>query len=376
MAPNRQNAVRAWVLAHAARLASIQSPTWTSPECQGWLEESLNLARELGDEVCIATALEELGYIEYIGTRNLDKARDLLEQSLAVSRQINYDLGVGFALDWLARIAMEQSGFSAALSLLEESVSILGRAGELRRWGLVLFSTGSVYESQGNWNAARNYYEQALSVAHEAHSSIHISLYLGRLGSLATGMGDFDRAIPLLDQARILVQGTPNDKFLPDILINLGEVARFRGNFDQAIVFFHESLSLPQGDDQKAVGCCYMAHTESLRGEILKARQYFVTGLQTIPTEYEWVAPSVIPFVAYFMVDQKMDKKAISLLGWVDGWNKAKGYYQLPVYQAEFDRYLTQAREGLSESEFNAAWAEGQSMSQEQVLALAMEVLQ
>ncbi len=32
--------------------------------------------------------------------------------------------------------------------------------------------------------------------------------------------------------------------------------------------------------------------------------------------------------------------------------------------------------EGISESEFNAAWAEGQSMSQEQVLALAMEVLQ
>ena len=27
-------------------------------------------------------------------------------------------------------------------------------------------------------------------------------------------------------------------------------------------------------------------------------------------------------------------------------------------------------------SEFNAAWAKGQSMSQEQVLALAMEVLQ
>jgi hypothetical protein len=47
-----------------------------------------------------------------------------------------------------------------------------------------------------------------------------------------------------------------------------------------------------------------------------------------------------------------------------------------PVYQAEFDRYLNQARAELSESEFNAAWAEGQSMSQEQILAFAEEVLQ
>ena len=34
------------------------------------------------------------------------------------------------------------------------------------------------------------------------------------------------------------------------------------------------------------------------------------------------------------------------------------------------------ACEGHSESEFNAAWMEGQSMSQEQVLALAMEAVQ
>jgi hypothetical protein len=89
-----------------------------------------------------------------------------------------------------------------------------------------------------------------------------------------------------------------------------------------------------------------------------------------------WVAPAVIPYVAYFVVDQKMGRKAVFLFGWVDGWNKAKEYCQFPVYQAEFNRYLAQARVGLSESEFNAAWAEGQSMSQEQVLALANEVLQ
>lgn len=67
---------------------------------------------------------------------------------------------------------------------------------------------------------------------------------------------------------------------------------------------------------------------------------------------------------------------AVSFLGWVENWYKTKGQNQQPIYQAEFDRYVDQARERLTESEFNAAWVEGQSMSQEQVLALAMEVLQ
>jgi non-specific serine/threonine protein kinase len=377
MIPVKQNANHAWALYHAEGLASRISPNWFSPEGKGWLEESLNLARGLGEEVCIARALERLGYNEHcIGISHLDKARELLEQSLAVSRRINDDLAIGYALDWLGRIAMDQPDFSAARHYFEESLSILSKVGELRRWGLVFSRIGNMYETQGNWNAARNYYEQALSVANEAHSRLHISLNLARLGTLASGIGDFDQAISLLDHARILVQGTPDEKFLPDILIDLGEVARFQGNFDQAIIFFHELLLLPQRDDQKAIAYCYLAHTECLRGEILTARQCFVAGLQIIKTEQDWVAPTVIPYVAYFVVDQKMSKKAVSLLGWVDAWNKTKGIIQPPVYQEEFDRYLSQARERLSESEFNAAWAEGQSMSQEQVLALAEEVVQ
>jgi len=377
MIPIKQNTNHAWALYHAEGLASRISPNWSSAEGKGWLEESLNLAHGLEEQICTARLLERLGFFEFnIGIIPFDKARELLEQSLILSRSINDALGIGFTLDWLGRIAEEQSDFSAARHYFEESLSILSRIGELRRWGLVLNRTGKMYETQGKWNAARNYYEQALSVAQEAQSRLHISLCLNSLGYLALGTGDFDQAISLLEQARKLVQGTPDDKFLPLVLLDLGEVARFQGNFEQAIVFFHERLSLPHGDDLEAVRYCYLAYTESLRDETLKARQYFVAGLQIIKTEQDWVVPWVIPYVAYFMVDQKIGKKAVSLLGWVDGWIKAKEYCQSPVYQAEFDRYLNQAREGLSESEFNAAWAEGQSMGQEQVLALALEVLQ
>jgi len=375
LTPNIKNTNRAWALVHAVILASIQSPTWTSPEDRGWLEESLKIAQELGDEVCIATVFERLGFIEYIEVRDLDKATNLLTQSLEISRKINYELGVGYALDWLGRIAVGQS-LSTASSLSEESLSILSRVGELRRWGLVLMQTGSIHEAYGNWNAAQNYYEQALSVAQEAQSRLHISLNLECLGYLAMGIGDFNRAISLLNQAREFVQGTSDDRNLPMTLAHLGEAARFQGNLNQAIIYYQESLSLPQGIGDKATGYFGLAYTESLRGETLKARQYFITGLQSIQTEHDWIAPSVIPFVAYFMVDHKMGRKAVTLLGWVDGWIKAKEFCQLPVYQAEFGRYLNQAREGLSESEFTAAWAEGQSMSQGQVLALALEVLQ
>lgn len=366
----------AWVLYHATVLQSTLSPNWDAPESEKWLEEGLILAREFNDRLCIARILEEYGFREVNVTKNYVKAHDYLDQSMMESRLLGDNLGIGWVLDWRGRIAYYQLDFSTARLFLEESLSILSRIGELRRWGLVLTHIGYICSSQGEWNAALNYSEQALSVAQEAQSNMHIALNLGELGFLHVGMGNFKEAIIYLNQARELVQGTPDDKFLAGTLMVLGEVARFQGNFDQAITLYHESMAIFQSNERYAIAYSNLAYIEHLQGEIKRAREDFKTCLQFAQTEDDWTTASVLPCIGNFLADHNISKVAVSLLGWVDGWYKTKKVMQPPIYQTEFDGYLERARKGLSESEFNAAWAEGQSMSQEQVLARAMEVLQ
>jgi tetratricopeptide (TPR) repeat protein len=192
------------------------------------------------------------------------------------------------------------------------------------------------------------------------------------------GIGDLDKALFFLNQARQLVQDTPDDDLLSGILFDLGEVYRFQGNFEQSAALYDKALVLPRWEEEKSTGYGYFANLERLRFQIEEAKQHFIYALQFIKTDSDWnfFAPFVILFIAYFAVDQQMTIQATSLFGWIESQNKIKGRVQQPIYKAEFDRYLDQAREGLSESEFSAAWAEGQSMSQEQILALAMEVLQ
>jgi hypothetical protein len=175
-----------------------------------------------------------------------------------------------------------------------------------------------------------------------------------------------------------LVQNTPDDLFLGAILKGLGEIARFQGNFDQATAHYGEALANPQWDEEKAMSYCLLADVERLRDQIEEARQHLLAGLQCIKSEADWSisAPYIIPYFSYFAVDQRKARQAASLFGWIEYWNKTKGFAQRPVYQAEIDHYHAQARKQLSDSEFNSAWAEGQSMNQVQVLALAMEVLQ
>ncbi len=364
---------RAWGLYHASILASV--PNYhDSPENRKWREECLFLAKELGEQVCFARILEQHGVHELF-LENYSAASELLKQSLTEARQINDELTMGFASDALGRIASNLSDFDTARSLLEESAAFLNHVGDLRRWGIVLSVLGRLHRAYGEWGAAKRSYEDALSVAHEARSRYHITYNLHLLGNLALGIGNFDEALSLLNQARQLVQGTPDDQWLAFILVDLGEIARFQGNFDQAAALLTESVALQQWEEDK--NFFYLGNVKRLLGELEEAKWHLFADLKTINSGSNlWTFEYVIPFVAYFAVDLLMARQALSLLGWFDGWNKTKGKIKPPIYQAEFDDYLAQAREQLSESESNAAWAKGQSMSQEQILALAKEVLQ
>jgi len=121
-----------------------------------------------------------------------------------------------------------------------------------------------------------------------------------------------------------------------------------------------------------------VADAERLQHEPAEARHHLLAGLQLLKTKADWIysADDVIPYVAYYAAGQRMIKQSSIFLGWIENWNKTNRHVQPPVYRKEFDQCVTEASEQLPGIEFAEAWAEGQSMSQEQVFSLAMEVLQ
>jgi len=365
---------RAWALYHAFVLTGLISETIDSSKVRELYDECLLLAHEMGERVCIARILEQNGFYERLAY-NYDTSRELLKQSLAEARLLNDDLTIGYATLRLGVLALDQSDYSIARSFLEESVEILSRVGELRRLGLALYYIGGMYYHLGNWSASRKYYEDALLVAQKVHSRLYISLYLSSLGNLALGLGDFDQALSLLYQALELVQDTPINQ--SSTLIRLGEIARFQANYDQATICYRKVLALLSDDLQKVDIYCCLANVELVCNQIEEARQHLLTALEikkTLRDKYSW--DNSITCSAYFAVRQEKYKQAMILLGWVDRWRKTTLIVYPPIYQTEDEHYLNQAREQLSESEFVAAWAEGQSMSPTQILESAKEILQ
>ncbi len=373
----KRNSTRAWALFYHYTLSRGRNNQNSDLTENKYLEESLLLARELEDHACVSSVLETYA-VQEILIGNFSSTNEYLKQSLAEARISGNQRLVGRAIYGLGELARSQLDYKEARTLIKESVDIFCDVGDFIAWALALNFLGLMSEEQGDWKTAQGYYEQALALSEETHDRSHTSMYLNNIGQMKLGMGELNQAFLLLDQGRELVQNTPDDDSLSYILFNLGEVARFQGNSELAAVFYIESLALPQREVVKVHMYCGLADIERLQGHFAEAGQYLLNALNLLSNETErnFYTCLVIPFVASFGVDRQKHIQATSLFGWVDGWNKTNEIIQQPIYQAEFDRCLNQAREGLSESEFNVAWVEGQSMSQEQVLALAMEVLQ
>lgn len=369
----KRNKNRAWGLLYFYNLLTSQ-PGSPTVEASKYLDESLLLARELGDHHYLSRVLSVYGREEIFSGKH-NTAQTLLDESLSEAHLAEDDRLIGIAISSLGQLARYKSDAKLAHVLFEDSLVYLRKTGDLQWLSVSLNHLGNLSMDLGNWNAARMDFEEALSLSKESRDRSSISWSLWSLGSLALGIGEFDQAFSWLNQARQLIQDTPDDDLLSGILLDLGEVNRFKGNFDQAVALYNRALILPHWEEEKSIRYGYLANLERLRAQITESKQHFINFIKT-DSNWNSFALNIIPFIAYFAIDLHLLRRAACLMGWVEGQNKTKGRVQQPVYQAEFDRYLDQVRNELPEAEFNAAWAEGQSMSQEQVLALAMEVLQ
>ncbi len=92
---------------------------------------------------------------------DLDSARVLLEESLAMAREIGARGLIAWSLANLGMIAEIRGEYSIAYTLDEESVAIMRETGDKHGIAYVLIEIGLVAMAQGNYSEARDRYEES-----------------------------------------------------------------------------------------------------------------------------------------------------------------------------------------------------------------------
>ena len=281
-----------------------------------------------------ARALSEAGNLA-LWQADLDAAEQLGREALALAREHGDRSGSGYALNLLGMIAMDRDP-SAAVELYEESLAEYEAAGD----------------ETGRLTALQN------------------------LASNALARGDNERAISLL---RERVAGTRGrDTYSLALAIGLlGFALAANGESEEARQSFEESLEtcrvhgFSRAEAEVLGGLADLMRTTSPA----RALECYRESIE-LAWEMGYLAQVALCLrgIAAIALASGDARDAATLLGVFAELVERFGWIFSPAEQEEFDATIAQAREALEHDAFDAAWAEGCSLSLDQAVEFSLTV--
>jgi predicted ATPase len=167
--------------------------------------ESLDIARQLGDQQSVAVSLNALAVI----TRergDAAAARSLFEESLEQWRQLGDRQAEARSLSNLASVVKLQGHYTQALCMFADCLSIFQGLGDRTGVAWTINYQGDVARDQGDSAAARALYEQGLAIFRELGDRWGTAGTLADLGSLAREEKNYSAANSLYRESIKLFQ--------------------------------------------------------------------------------------------------------------------------------------------------------------------------
>jgi predicted ATPase/class 3 adenylate cyclase len=317
-----------------ARLAGALQWFWYirryKSEGRAWLERALE---HTTSAVAPARAKALYGAGRFQSDRG--RANTLIEQALALWRELGDKPGMADALLNLGRVARVQGDYERSGKLIQDSLALFRE--QQIMWGIVwaLISHADVALDQGDPEQALAPLQEALALTQslgDTYGNMWARCLQGRLAHL---QGNLELAAMLLEESLAWLRswGSPS---VFEMLNDLGRVAFDQGDIDRATALFEESLKLswePGNEVDITFSLVGLAGVAGALGQ---------------------------------------PARAIQLLGAAGSIRASSGRPLTPVERTVFNRYAATMRAQLGDATFAAMWAEGEQMSLEQAKAVAL----
>jgi predicted ATPase/DNA-binding CsgD family transcriptional regulator len=192
-------------LAASLRIMSA-GPAWMRGDYQRGrelLEESLEISRKAGDRVMIAEALIQLAITAW-GIGDVERAKEIYEEGAALCREAGYAFRLPDFLLSLGYQLLLEGDYGRGAALNEEAAALCREHGYARSLNLSLDNLGWATLLGGDHQRARPFYEESLAVSKELGDRACASESLDGLACVATAEGQARRAGHLFGAAEAL----------------------------------------------------------------------------------------------------------------------------------------------------------------------------
>ena len=257
------------------------------------------------------------------------------EEALSIAREVGDKRLIVYPGLTLGVVRTIQGDIEAARSLFAESQRLVKELGDAWGEALALFAMGSAASYSGDLGMARAQLEESLRLFQEQGDVRYASLVLSALQGLLSAQGDQELAHSLHEQALPLLQQAHHRGALGLLQINMGDLYLQYGQEQQAQASYREGLRLWQEMQQ------------------VEQRLGIVKGLAGL---------------AEIAAAQGQAERAGRLFGAASRLLAATSSYREEVHKR-----VTAARAHLDAATFEAGWAAGQAMTEEQAIIVALQ---
>ena len=196
-------------------------------------------------------------------------ARVLFEESLTIAREVGNRNGVAYSLLGLGIVAFRQGDHAPARALLEECLTILRGQGDQTGITVSLNILGIVAERQGDPALARALHEESLAIARRLGNQNGIAAALSNLGNVAFRQGDLAAARASLEECLTILRRLGGRLDTADSLEGLAGVAHAQGRSARAARLLGAACSLRETIGNPPTS----AEREEIAGRIASVRE-------------------------------------------------------------------------------------------------------
>ena len=220
---------------------------------QRWLEQALTKDSQ-ASAAARAKALEALAWLADV-QYDMDRAEAAAEEGLRLSEEAGIRGSLAASLrNILGDVALTRGDHERARELLEESLALRQKVGDRRFVPRVLAFLGNLSIEQEDYEQAKELYEESLALARDLGDTTALSIDLGNLGYIFLLEGEHERAMTLFEEAAALSRERKHRSMLVHAIDNWGWAALLlRGDYERAKVMYEESLVLCRELGEKVI---------------------------------------------------------------------------------------------------------------------------
>ncbi len=305
---------------------------------------------------------------------DFDRAEVLAQHSLSLFHELGDTRGIADSLFLLGDVAGVRGKTAEAITFSEEGMKLMRQVGEPGEVAESLFSLADQVCGHGDYGRGQALFEEALTFFHKAGNErmVGATLIQSALRLWLSASSDAGTIRQRLQQGQALAVKV-GDRYLSAHYASVAAwVALMDGEHARASQLAQESIALLKEIDSKweiAMTIQILGRVEAQRGDLSAARKHFIESL-TLSREMgeKPITPFILEGLAGVAAAESAFSWAAQLWGAAEALREEIATPLMPVFRTDYEHAVATACQALGEEAFAAAWAEGRSMTLDQVL--------